>query len=307
MLEGLAAWVLNNYLGKYVENLNTDQLSIGLLKGEVELDYLPLKKDALNSLDQSIEVRAGFLGKVHLKIPVTRLLSEPWVISIEQLYLVAGPILPSEYDEEKEEQAAYERKLIKLDLMEVKWRSEQEAKQETSYYASSYSSWVSYGTSFASNIIENLQLKIKNVHIRFEDNFSNPKTPFAWGITIKSLIAQNTSENWQTKPMGQDDKQSKRKLVDLQDFSIYWDLNAQMVGFLPMQELAEAMQKMVLQNTAETGVTEKTSHDYILEPVSAKAQLRRNCERDSLRSRSSPRYICDLLLDTLPVMVSEVC
>lgn len=34
MLEGLVAWVLNTYLGKYVSNLNTDQLSIALLKGE---------------------------------------------------------------------------------------------------------------------------------------------------------------------------------------------------------------------------------------------------------------------------------
>lgn len=34
MLEGLAAWVLNNYLGKYLENLNTDQLSIALLQGK---------------------------------------------------------------------------------------------------------------------------------------------------------------------------------------------------------------------------------------------------------------------------------
>lgn len=32
MLEGLVAWVLNNYLGKYVQ-LNTDQLSIALLSG----------------------------------------------------------------------------------------------------------------------------------------------------------------------------------------------------------------------------------------------------------------------------------
>lgn len=34
MLESLAAWVLKYYLGKYVENLNTDQLSIGLLQGK---------------------------------------------------------------------------------------------------------------------------------------------------------------------------------------------------------------------------------------------------------------------------------
>lgn len=37
MLEGLVAWVLNNYLGKYVENLNTDQLSIALLSGNLSL------------------------------------------------------------------------------------------------------------------------------------------------------------------------------------------------------------------------------------------------------------------------------
>ena len=35
MLEGLAAWVLNTYVGEYVENLNTDQLSIGLLQGNI--------------------------------------------------------------------------------------------------------------------------------------------------------------------------------------------------------------------------------------------------------------------------------
>ena len=35
MLEGLAAWVLNTYVGEYVENLNTAQLSIALLSGNI--------------------------------------------------------------------------------------------------------------------------------------------------------------------------------------------------------------------------------------------------------------------------------
>lgn len=34
MLERLATWFLNTYVAEYVVNLNTDQLSIGLLKGE---------------------------------------------------------------------------------------------------------------------------------------------------------------------------------------------------------------------------------------------------------------------------------
>ncbi|KFM78291.1 Vacuolar protein sorting-associated protein 13D, partial [Stegodyphus mimosarum] len=59
MLEGLAAWILNTYVGEYVENLNTDQLSIGLLQGEVELENLPLRKDALRGLELPVEVHAG--------------------------------------------------------------------------------------------------------------------------------------------------------------------------------------------------------------------------------------------------------
>lgn len=34
MLERLAAWFLNTYVAEYVGNLNTDQLSIGLLSGK---------------------------------------------------------------------------------------------------------------------------------------------------------------------------------------------------------------------------------------------------------------------------------
>ena len=34
----------------------------------------------------------GFIGKITLQIPLRRLRSEPWVISIEKLYLVAGPL-----------------------------------------------------------------------------------------------------------------------------------------------------------------------------------------------------------------------
>lgn len=34
MLKDLVAWVLNNYLGKYVGNLNTAQLTVAVLSGE---------------------------------------------------------------------------------------------------------------------------------------------------------------------------------------------------------------------------------------------------------------------------------
>lgn len=58
----------------------------------MELENLPLRKDALRHLGLPIEIKAGFIGKVKLQIPVRQIRSAPWVIIIEQLYLVATPL-----------------------------------------------------------------------------------------------------------------------------------------------------------------------------------------------------------------------
>ena len=63
-----------------------------------------------------------------------------------------------QWDEEAEEQAAQDYKLSLLDAMEAQWRAEVETAQASSYYATSYSSWLSLGTSLVANIIENLQV-----------------------------------------------------------------------------------------------------------------------------------------------------
>jgi vacuolar protein sorting-associated protein 13D len=43
MLRDLITWVLNNYLGKYIEDLNTTQLTIALLSGKYYLEKVPVK------------------------------------------------------------------------------------------------------------------------------------------------------------------------------------------------------------------------------------------------------------------------
>lgn len=58
----------------------------------MELENLPLKRDALRHIGFPVEIKAGFVGKVRLHVPVTQIRTAPWVIVIEQLYLVAGPI-----------------------------------------------------------------------------------------------------------------------------------------------------------------------------------------------------------------------
>ena len=111
MLEGLATWFLNNYLGKYLENLDTDQLSISLLSGQVELENVPLRKDALRFVEPAIEVKSGIVGHIKLTIPVSRLRSEPWTLLLEKVAIVLGPQKFTQYDEEADDQVLNHRNI----------------------------------------------------------------------------------------------------------------------------------------------------------------------------------------------------
>lgn len=58
----------------------------------MELENLPLNRDALRHFGLPIQVRTGFIGKIKLQIPIAQIRSAAWVINIEQLCLVAGPV-----------------------------------------------------------------------------------------------------------------------------------------------------------------------------------------------------------------------
>lgn len=72
------------------------KLSLFVLLGTVDLHNLPLKKTALKGLELPLEVKSGFIGHLQLSIPLRRPKSEPWIVHIKKLYLVAGPLQHSE-------------------------------------------------------------------------------------------------------------------------------------------------------------------------------------------------------------------
>uniref|UniRef100_A0AAR5PHD2 UBA domain-containing protein n=1 Tax=Dendroctonus ponderosae TaxID=77166 RepID=A0AAR5PHD2_DENPD len=296
MLEGLVAWILNNYLGKYVK-LNTDQLSIALLSGKVELENVPLKTDALSQLGLPIQIRAGFIGKVKLQIPVRQIRSAPWVIAFEQLYVVASPLPLEEWDNEKEQTLQHNLKMSALVSLEAKWRMEKDFKGPD-YYASSYFSWYSYGTGFASEILENIQLNIKDVHIRYEDSCSIPGKSVAFGITIDSITAQNCDSNWTPRGNQGSHETHSFELLELDAFATYWtmfDIGETFVN----KSVAELVELM------GSSKARKTIKDYIVPTVSAVAHLKRNKSIQPLRSSSTPRIECDLILEDVPLTLVD--
>ena len=291
MLKGLATWFLNNYLGKYLDSVNTDQLSIALLEGQVELNNVPLRRDAFRSLDGSLDVKIGYVGHIKLKIPVVKLRSEPWSILLKEIYIVVGPGEFKDYDEEEVESLALEKKLASLDGIEAQWRAEMVHEDQE------YTSWMSHGTSFIATILENLQVEIQDVHIRYEDS-NMSSHPFAAGFKLQSLIAQTCDENWFPKFVYREAKEMNAyKIVELNDLSFYLnpihDENHFYSNITDINQLREKMS------------SEDSSPNYLLKPVSATATLKRNCQIRPLNSRKTPRFVIDLQLPSIPLEISN--
>ena len=116
------------------------------------------------------------------------------------------------FDPDSEDSLAQELKLAALDAIEAEWRARHDAgghgagassnvggnstgSAQAGYYPS-YSSWMSYGTSFIGNIVENLQIEIRDVHVRYEDDISFPGKVFAAGFCLERLAAQTCDDTW---------------------------------------------------------------------------------------------------------------
>lgn len=319
MLRELITWVLNTYLGKYLEDFNPAQLSVALLsgkrfcfifrhklillflnfKGEVELENVPIRKDALRSFGLPVQVVSGVIGKIKLQIPVRQFKTAPWCIVIEQVYAVFSPKDPNDWDDEVERTDELQYKMTELDSKEAIWRAQKGYHQTGSfYYATSYTNWLNYGTALATNIVENLELKINNVHIRYEDSISVPNFTFAAGVTIDSLTVQSCDSKWSLGSKTRTEKDMGYKLIELSNFAVYWDPTTAENSCcnLSSKELLDRINLLC----------ENANHDYIIYPISARAQCRRERCKLPLRTRTRPRLSCAVVVSKVDVSLSNV-
>ena len=74
------ATILNKVLGDFVENLNADQLNMGVLSGDIRLERLRLKAAIFEKIGVPLNLKYGYVGGVVVKIPWLKLGSEPLII-----------------------------------------------------------------------------------------------------------------------------------------------------------------------------------------------------------------------------------
>ncbi|KAL1588948.1 hypothetical protein WHR41_02547 [Cladosporium halotolerans] len=302
MLEGLVANLLNRFLGMYVRNFDPKQLNVGIWSGDVKLRDLELRREALDQIHLPLNVIEGHIGSLVLSIPWSNLRGKPVRISIEDLFLLAAPKEDQEYNAEEEEKRAHAVKMEKLDSAELlKERNTEGMSKEEQQKNQSFTA------ALTTTIIDNVQISVKNVHIRYEDALSDPGHPFAAGLTLQELSAVSTDENWRPTWI-QSTSGTTHKLATLGSLAVYWDTDAKLLGTgtgektaeeqgLDHQTLLTKFRELIVKSD-DPAVSE---HQYILKPVSGRAGV----EMDKTGKTDRPKTKARLLFNELGFVLDD--
>ncbi|KAI3329752.1 hypothetical protein F4824DRAFT_376584 [Ustulina deusta] len=301
MLEGLVAGLLNRFLGMYVKNFDPAQLKVGIWSGDVKLRDLELRREALDQLKLPINVVEGHLGQLTLIIPWSNLRGAPVKVFIEDVFLLASPKEEAAYDAEEEDRRKQRIKMEKLDSAElIKERNQEGLSQEEQKKSQSFTE------SLVTKIVDNLQVTVKNIHVRYEDSISAPGHPFALGATLEEFSAVSTDGQWQPTFI-QNASQTTHKLATLAALAVYWNTDSELLGsgrevsegaeLVPHDEMLQKFKAMISNSEGATG----SDHQYILKPVSGQAKI----ELDKSGDTYTPKFKANLLFDEIGVVLDD--
>ncbi|KAK9722186.1 Vacuolar protein sorting-associated protein 13 [Basidiobolus ranarum] len=271
--------MLNKFLGDYVSNLETTQLNIAIWKGDVKLRGLKLRKEALDKLNLPIVVLEGCLGELTLTIPWQSLKTQPVRVFVDNVYVLVTPKRDDMYNPKEEEERLQKWKQEKLETLDLLNAKSNSVPDDTMEEAKSNT----FTMQLITKIIDNLQVSINNIHVRYEDQVSNPERPFSVGVTLSELSGISTDDHWNEKFISQH-TDTIHKLLKLKSLGIYWNTEFQSLAGKSSENFA---------NLIASEKNNHLNHQFILKPVSGTGRLMLNKSFSVDRAKNVALFLFD--------------
>ncbi|CAI5731471.1 unnamed protein product [Peronospora destructor] len=252
MLEGpLKSWIIS-FLGQYVES-QTMNVSTKLWQSSerLKLENLTLKASVVPNW-LPFGLKTGFVGLFEADLPISAIFgSASAKIKFQDVLLVLEPLKHDEKELQDEILFLVRQKMHRLEQdLQDRWTGPQVSGSTVPHESEGYFGTDGWIGRTLTKLIDNLQVDIRNLHIRVEGvwspselmkdtptlRFSNKEregVKFAVGITLGALSAMTMLSNWRVE--GFDDQKNEKsqennhlvfKLINTIDLSAYVDPNA---------------------------------------------------------------------------------
>nr|CAD7433011.1 unnamed protein product [Timema monikensis] len=153
----------------------------------------------------------------------------------------------------------------------------------------------------ATQIIKNVQVKIKDIHIRYEDKVSSEKHPFSMGVTLHNLTVQTTDEKWLPCVI-QEAVTMIHKVLNLEGLAVYWNCDTIFhMGTEPSELMKHFQEGICTKDTRPEGYL------YMVGPINSTAKLKLNPKPENDGSNFKiPKVQLNLDLETLAIGMSKL-
>lgn len=262
MFESLLEQILQKYLGKLILGLNSQNLKVGIWRGNVVIENVSIRPDIFQGLNLPISLKFSSIGKLSLQVPWSNLSSSPIEILLDRVYLIIVPKPQADWDfvdfttmEKKMEIINdYVRRCIE------KFLEKEKKNLIESPTAGKSPNNQGYLEKLKLIIMDNIQVKLTNVHLRFENEGIegfHQEIKYSWGVTLDKLEIFTTDKDWhktfydRNEPKNKD-KPMNKKLI-LSSLSIYW--NSKEEVFLKDQQIIDSMTNLIKTNKESNNKT----------------------------------------------------
>jgi vacuolar protein sorting-associated protein 13A/C len=157
--------------------------------GSLQFHGLHLKKTLLERFGLPVDIVAGDIGNLSVSIPWTQLKNQPVKIVIDDVYILARARPQGKVDLEEDariEQATKQEKLKSAEAVDnAASQVGAVAGDEGMLYlytvmgSADRSGKQSYMGAIVSKVVDNVQIHVKNIHMRYEDGSSTPEVSYA--------------------------------------------------------------------------------------------------------------------------------
>uniref|UniRef100_A0A8C0C1W7 Vacuolar protein sorting 13 homolog A n=1 Tax=Buteo japonicus TaxID=224669 RepID=A0A8C0C1W7_9AVES len=230
-----------------------------------------------------------FVGQLNLQIPWQNLYTQPVEAVLDGVYLLIVPTASIKYDAEKEARQlleARQRELQRIEEAKQKIADQDKVKEEKQD---------TFVEKLVTQVIKNLQVKISNIHIRYEDDITNRNNPLSFGISLQNLSLLCEIQIINLKFVHINTYVLLYfQLVRLDNLFAYWNVKSEMFYHGGCDEsLVNLKQGVASHNVIPEG------YDFVFRPISAKAKLLMNPRSDV--DFSSPKMDLDVNLQDITV------
>lgn len=197
MLERLVADVLVRVLGQYLVGITPSTVSLGVWGGNLDLHKLAVRPDALAvlletlGLDLPVTCIAGSVGSLQLRVPWKALRSQPVVLVIRDLVVVASPV--SDGDQVALELRDARLKAARLEADDAL----REARFSVRAATARLTRWRQrFTSSLVATVVGNIQVAVENVIVQYQDASSVRDRPYTVTLAVDSMRSASTDASF---------------------------------------------------------------------------------------------------------------